>query len=93
MPSTGGPSGHLRSKHYIDKKGIKVGAGQKVRTGTILTREGNKWKAGKNVGDSGTLYARCEGVIYFTKKKGRLNKRQTLINIMPIETSKGKKSN
>ena len=90
MPSTGGPSGHLRSKHYVDTKGLKVGAGELVKTGKILTRQGNKWKAGKNVGDSGTLYALCEGNVYFTKRKGSQNRRVTYINIMPFKLTKDK---
>ena len=85
MPSTGGASGHKKSKQYIDTKGIKVGAGQLVRTGTILTRQGNKWKAGINVGDSGTLYALCEGKVYFTRRKESQNRRQTRINILPLK--------
>ena len=90
MPSTGGPSGHLRSKHYLDTKGIKVGAGQLVKIGTILTRQGNKWKAGINVGDSGTLYALCGGRVYFTRRKGNQNRKRTYINIMPVKLTKEK---
>lgn len=90
MPSTGGASGHKKSKHYLDTKGIKVGAGELVRIATILTRQGNKWKAGKNVGDSGTLYALCEGKVYFTKRKGGLNRKQTYINILPVKLQKDK---
>ena len=90
MPSTGGPSGHLRSKHYLDTKGLKVAAGQFVRTSTILTRQGNKWKAGINVGDSGTLFALCEGSVYFTSKKGGQNRRQTYINISTVKSEKVK---
>lgn len=90
MPSTGGASGHKKSKQYIDTKGIKVGAGELVMTGTILTRQGNKWKAGNNVGDSGTLYALCEGRVYFTRRKSGMNRERTYINIMPVKSSKYK---
>jgi ribosomal protein L27 len=90
MPSTGGASGHIKSKQYLDTKGLKVGAGQLVKTGTILTRQGNKWKAGSNVGDSGTLYALCEGRVYFTRRKGGLDRKQTHINIMPVQLTKAK---
>lgn len=90
MPSRGGASGHKKSKQYIDTKGIKVGAGQLVRTGTILTRQGNKWKAGINVGDSGTLYALCEGKVYFTRQKRGSNRKQTRINITPLKLPKYK---
>jgi ribosomal protein L27 len=90
MPSTGGASGHLKSKHYLDTKGIKVGAGESIKTGTILTRQGNKWKAGINVGDSGTLFALCNGKVYFTKRKGSFNKKRTYINIEPLKPAKDK---
>lgn len=90
MPSTGGASGHLKSKHYVDTKGIKVGAGQLVKAGTILTREGNKWKAGNNVGDSGTLYALCEGKVYFSQRKSGQNRKKTYIHIMPVKLPKDK---
>lgn len=91
MPSTGGPSGHLKSKHYLDTKGLKVSAGQLVKSGTILTRQGNRWKAGNNVGDSGTLFALRTGRVYFTRRKGSYNKTRTYINIEPVE-SRQKKS-
>ena len=90
MPSTGGASGHKRSKHYLDTKGIKVGSGELVNTGKILTRQGNKWKAGKNVGDSGTLFALCEGKVYFTKRRRSRNRIQTYINITPVKIPKVK---
>jgi ribosomal protein L27 len=90
MPSTGGPSGHIKSKQYVDTKGLKVGAGELVKTGTILTRQGNKWKAGNNVGDSGTLYALCNGKVYFTKRRGSLHRTQTYINVMPSKITKEK---
>ena len=90
MPSTGGPSGHLKSKHYLDTSGIKVAAGQLVKESTILTRQGNKWKAGKNVGDSGALYALCLGTVYFTRRKGNRNRIKTYINIMPVKAKKEK---
>ena len=90
MPSTGGSSGHKKSKHYHDTRGIKVGSGEFVRTGTILTRQGNIWKAGSNVGDSGTLYALCDGKVSFTKRRGNYNRTQTYVNIIPAKPAKEK---
>jgi len=90
MPSTGGASGHIKSKHYLDTKGIKVAEGEFVKTGTILTRQGNKWKAGINVGDSGTLFALCNGKVYFTRRKGSFNKKRTYINIEPAKQPQAK---
>ena len=90
MPSTGGPSGHLKSKHYVDTRGLKVAGGEFVKAGTILTRQGNKWKAGNNVGDSGTLFALCDGKIYFTKRKSGMNRVKTHINILPVKSTKDK---
>jgi len=77
--------GGITHKHYAETKGMKVTNGQSVKRGTILTREGAKWKAGINVGGKGTLYALCDGTVYFTKKKGtyRTKKRYTYINIKP----------
>lgn len=77
------------SQHYTDIKGLKVTSGQLVKTGTILTREGNKWKAGINVSGRNTLYALTSGEVYFQYKKGSRNKCQTFIN---IKEKKEKKS-
>ena len=85
---SGGASGHRKSLHYPDVKGIKVGDGQTVRTGTLLTREGDKWRPGKNVGGLGNLFAKCDGVIKFTKKRGNKGSVQTYINIVPTVAKK-----
>lgn len=78
-----GASGYRKEKHYKDTKGIKVTAGQMVNTGTLLTREGDKWRPGKNVGGKGHLYALCKGKVSFAKKRGKYRKTQTYINILP----------
>ena len=78
--------GGVSHKHYPETKGLKVGGGESVKKGTILTRQGNKWKAGVNVGGKeGSLYALCNGTIYFAAKKGtyRTTKRYTYINVKP----------
>lgn len=75
--------GKTTHKYYKETKGMKVSGGEIVKNGTILTREANKWKAGKNVGGMGTLYALCSGKVYFTRRRGtyRTNKVATLVNI------------
>lgn len=50
--------------------GMKVGAGQIVKTGNILVRQrGTKWHPGKNVarGTDDTLFALADGIVSFRK--------------------------
>lgn len=77
--------GGLSHINYKETKGLKINAGELVKTGTILTRQGNKWKKGVNVEGRGTLYAKLEGRVYFTKKRGsyKKNKLYTFIHIKP----------
>lgn len=77
--------GGITHKHYPETKGLKIAGGELVKKGAILTREGNKWKQGLNVGGKSTLYALCNGAVYFTKKRGtyRTKKMVTVINIKP----------
>ena len=84
--------GGLSHIHYKETKGLKVNAGQSITKGTILTREGDKWKAGLNISGRGTLYAKIDGKVYFTKKRGnyKKNKLSTFINISPVESPRGK---
>jgi len=54
--------------------GLKVAGGQKVKAGNILVRQrGSTFYPGKNVGmgKDFTLYALKEGVVSFTRKKGK----------------------
>ena len=75
--------GGITHKHYPETRGLKVAAGEVVKKGTILTREGNKWKAGVNVAGKNSLRALCEGSVYFTTRRGtyRTKKKDTVINI------------
>ena len=73
--------GGLAHKFYCETRGLKITAGQKVKSGTILTRQGDKWKAGLNVGGRTTLFALKDGEIYFSKIMGKRNKEITKINI------------
>jgi ribosomal protein L27 len=68
-----------------DKK-IKVSNGQTVKTGQILVRGVDTYKAGVNVRGLGSVYALCAGKIYFTRKKTSHGKVRTFINIAPKES-------
>jgi len=62
--------------------GIKVFGGQKVKAGNIIVRQrGTKYYPGKNVGmgRDNTLFAKSDGQVLFTKKRGR-----KVIEIIPI---------
>ena len=83
----GGRVGGLTSKYYKETKGMKVSGGQAVKAGTVLTREGHRWKPGKNVLGDNHLTAKCAGQVYFTRKKSTFNKMLTYINIKPVSTN------
>ncbi len=55
---------------HSKRLGIKVGAGELVKTGSILVRQrGTKWHPGKNVGrgNDDTLFALTNGIVSFRK--------------------------
>ena len=78
--------GGTTKKFYKETHGIKVSGGQTVRSGTVLTREGDKWKPGENVIGRTLLTAACDGQVYFTKKRGNYRKTITIVNIKPTES-------
>jgi ribosomal protein L27 len=78
--------GGLTHKFYRETAGIKVSGGQLVTTGTILTRQGDRWKPGVNVLGRMSLTAACDGEVYFTKKRGNYRRTVTLVHIRPVET-------
>ncbi len=80
----GGRVGGLSHINYKETRGLKVSGGTKVRSGTVLTRQGDKWKPGINVGGRMHLTASCDGEVYFTQKKGNYKKRVTFVNIKPL---------
>ncbi len=84
--------GGLTTKFYRETKGVKVSGGQKVKAGTVLTREGDKWKPGLNVIGQMHLTAACEGEVYFSKKKGSYKRAVTYIHIKPITEVEAKKA-
>jgi ribosomal protein L27 len=64
-------------------KSVKVSGGQAVKTGQILARGVTNYKAGRNVKGIGTIQALCEGNVLFSRKKTRLGKAMTFINVVP----------
>ena len=82
--------GGISNKYYKETHGIKVTGGQQVKSGTVLTREGDKWKPGLNVIGRTHLTASCNGEIYFTRRRGNYKKAITLVNVKP-QSEKAKK--
>lgn len=80
--------GGLTHKYYKETRGVKVSGGQRVTAGTVLTREGHRWKPGLNVLGKMHLTAKCDGEVYFTRKKNSFKKVVTVINIRPTEDKK-----
>ncbi|MFA5096113.1 MAG: hypothetical protein WC478_02105 [Candidatus Omnitrophota bacterium] len=64
-------------------KANKVSAGMLVKTGQILVRGVDTYKAGINVKGLGTLQAQCPGKVYFTRKKTSHGKARTFVNVRP----------
>ena len=79
----GGRVGGITSKYYWETRGVKVSGGQQVKSGTVLTRKGEQWKAGINVNGRSSLTAAIDGEVYFTRKKNAYKRVITLINIKP----------
>jgi len=80
--------GGLTKKYYKETKGVKVSGGQAVKCGTMLTRDGDRWKPGLNVTGRMHLTASCDGEVYFTKKKGNYRRVVTIINIRSLKKTK-----
>ncbi len=85
--STG--SSRLGRDSQAQRLGIKIYAGQPVKTGMIIVRQrGTKYIAGKNVkrGSDDTLYALKPGVVSFgTKLKKLFNGSQRTIKIVHVK--------
>jgi ribosomal protein L27 len=64
-------------------KMVKVSGGQLVKTGELLARGMDHYKAGKNVKGSGTMYALCPGKVQFSHKKSPRGSVKTYINVVP----------
>lgn len=66
-------------------KANKVSDGMVVKAGKILVRGVDTYKAGANVRGLGTLFALCEGKVYFTRKKTSHGRLRTFVNIKPTK--------
>ncbi len=64
-------------------KANKVSGGKLVKTGEILVRGVDTYKAGVNVRGLGTLFALCPGKVYFTRKKTSHGRVRTFVNVVP----------
>ena len=64
-------------------KAVKSSGGKLVKTGEILVRGVDTYKAGVNVRGLGTLFAACPGKVYFTRKKTSHGKVRTFVNVAP----------
>ncbi len=77
--------GGISSKFYRETAGVKVSGGQMIKAGTLLTRQGDRWKPGVNVLGRMHLTAACDGTVYFTKKRSTYGSAITCVNIRPVE--------
>lgn len=75
--------GGITNKYYKETRGLKASGGQVVPAGTILTRQGHRWKAGINIIGRTSLVAACDGEVYFTHKKDHYKQASTYINVRP----------
>ena len=64
-------------------KMLKVSGGQRVKTGQIIARGMNVYKAGKNVQGLNTLTSLCPGKVVFAKKKTSHGRVRTFVNVIP----------
>jgi len=87
----GGRVGGLTHKFHRETRGMKVTGGQLVKAGTMLTREGHRWRPGVNVAGVNHLVASVNGEIYFTKRKNNYNKVVTVINVKAVESKASSK--
>lgn len=64
--------------------GIKLFGGQAAVAGNIIVRQrGTKHYPGKNVGmgKDHTLYAKCDGIVEFVKKRDN----KSFVSVLPVE--------
>ncbi|MDD5730266.1 MAG: 50S ribosomal protein L27 [Candidatus Omnitrophica bacterium] len=66
-------------------KAMKTSGGKLVKTGQILCRGINTYKAGKNAKGEGTIFALCDGKVVFTRKKTSRGRIRTYINVAAQE--------
>jgi large subunit ribosomal protein L27 len=89
-----GGSSRLGRDSAAQRLGIKINAGEKVRTGMIIIRQrGTKYLLGKNVkkGSDDTIYAMKAGLVKFsTKSKKLFNGSSRIAKVVSVEATKSK---
>jgi len=65
-------------------KAMKSSGGKLVKTGEILVRGRDTYKAGVGVRGLGTLFAAYPGKVYFTRKKTSHGGLRTFVNVQPL---------
>ena len=89
-----GGSSRLGRDSAAQRLGIKVNAGQKVKTGMIIVRQrGTRYLLGKNVkkGSDDTIYAMKEGIVKFSSKtKKSFDGSLRTAKIVSVELTKAK---
>jgi len=89
MAHTKSQGGAKRTVNVAGKRlGVKRGAGQIVRSGTIIVRQrGTVFHPGNNakLGKDHTIFATVDGVVAFRRMSG-IHKGQKYIDIVPAET-------
>lgn len=85
-------SSRLGRDSAAQRLGIKMYAGQVIKTGMIIVRQrGTRYIPGKNVkkGSDDTLYAGKDGVVRFaTKLKKLFNGTQRQVKVVNVDTKK-----
>ena len=88
-----GGSSRLGRDSAAQRLGVKVSAGQKVRTGMIIIRQrGTRYLPGKNVrvGSDDTIYAMKDGVVSFASKIKKLfngtRRSAKVVSVQPAKT-------
>ena len=72
-------------------KAMKSSGGKLVKTGEILVRGRDTYKAGIGVKGLGTLFAAYPGKVYFTRKKTSHGCLRTFVNVAPVAKKEVKK--
>ena len=89
-----GGSTRLGRDSAAQRLGIKITAGQEVKTGMIIVRQrGTKYLLGKNVkkGSDDTIYAMKDGLVKFSSKAKKLfNGSRRVAKIVSVELVKAK---
>lgn len=87
-----GGSSRLGRDSAAQRLGIKVSAGQIVKTGMIIIRQrGTRYLLGKNVkkGSDDTIYAIKDGFVKFSSKSKKLfNGTQRMAKVVSVELTK-----